>query len=300
MQDKPTAADLARTFLAAVDQKERPAFERWANLGTTLFSGYQASVDRISSFELPWEQVCRHWAIAVNRHDLSIEDVPDLRFDDLSLVAGCLAGNSRASAHFVERYGAGIEAALRKRRFDNSLVEETKQELLRQFFIGRENREASLLQYSGKGSLLGWVRTSAVRAAIDYSRKASRYVAVEPDICAAFEAPTGDVELDLLKAQYHDEFRAAMNEALAMLSAEDRVLLRHFYIDDMSSHQLAEMLGTHRATASRRIVRIRTEIEENARQYLKNTLGMTGSEFDSLARLVQSQIHLSLARLLEE
>ncbi len=54
----------------------------------------------------------------------------------------------------------------------------------------------------------------------------------------------------------------------------------------------------HRATAARRIQTAAEAVHTETRRLLRERLRLDTAELDSLAHLVQSQLHLSLTRLL--
>jgi len=59
------------------------------------------------------------------------------------------------------------------------------------------------------------------------------------------------------------------------------------------------MYRVHRATAARWVAAAREALFEETRARVES-VGVAGNELTSIVRLVQSQIHLSLTRLLQE
>jgi RNA polymerase sigma-70 factor (ECF subfamily) len=58
------------------------------------------------------------------------------------------------------------------------------------------------------------------------------------------------------------------------------------------------MYGVNRATAARWLVAARQSLLERARAAMRASLGSSEEELESLALLLQSQLHVSLARRL--
>ena len=71
-------------------------------------------------------------------------------------------------------------------------------------------------------------------------------------------------------------------------------MLRYHLIDRLNIDQIAAIHDVHRATAARWLVRIRAQLEERTREELRRALGVSGAELDSIIRLIQSQLDLSI------
>jgi len=108
-----------------------------------------------------------------------------------------------------------------------------------------------------------------------------------------------DLELDYLKGRYQAEFKQAVEDAIATLPAEQLKILRLHYTDGLSIDRIGALLNVHRATAARWIRAASDAVRDETRRRLHERLRLSAGELDSLARLVQSQLHLSLSRLLK-
>ncbi|MBZ0236411.1 MAG: helix-turn-helix domain-containing protein, partial [Deltaproteobacteria bacterium] len=106
-----------------------------------------------------------------------------------------------------------------------------------------------------------------------------------------------DPELALLKARYAGELEAALRRAGEALTERERALLRLAFVDGLNVDQVGDVYGVHRATAARWIARARTRVFELTRDDLRARLALTPTEFESVVRLVRSQVELSLTRL---
>jgi RNA polymerase sigma-70 factor, ECF subfamily len=115
---------------------------------------------------------------------------------------------------------------------------------------------------------------------------------------ANMPAGTGDPELDVVRARYAGEFKAALEGALAKLQAQDRTVLRLHYVDGLNIDQIGGIYRVHRSTVARWIARTREGLLAEARQVLMTQLRLTTKEFQSLVAAMQSQIHLSIHRFL--
>lgn len=220
---------------------------------------------------------------------------------DLYLACGCAAGDPAALAAFDADVLRQVVPVLRRMRLGDAQVDEVVQVLRTKLLVAGEGERGPLLAtYAGRGALVGWVRTAARRAALSLRRNMDEQVQggeAEGRGLARLPIP-GDVELDYIKGRYQVEFKQAVEDAIAALDAEQVRLLRLHYTDRLSIDRVAALLGVHRATAARRIRAASDAVRDEARRLLHERLRLSAGELDSLAGLVQSQLHLSLDRLL--
>jgi RNA polymerase sigma-70 factor (ECF subfamily) len=105
-------------------------------------------------------------------------------------------------------------------------------------------------------------------------------------------------ELEHLRRVYTAEFREALLAALGELSAHDRNILRQQYVYRMTIDQIGAIHGVHRVTASRWEVKARTALLAKTRRGLLRQLRIDATELDSIMRVIQSQLDVSLLRYL--
>jgi RNA polymerase sigma-70 factor (ECF subfamily) len=153
-----------------------------------------------------------------------------------------------------------------------------------------------LSRYSGKGPLLAWVRMTATRVAIDLARKLGTERRAAEELSHA--STPFDPELDYLKARYAEPFRNALERALRSLSERDATLIKLSYLDDISPSAMARTYGVSTRTVQRWIVDARTAVLEGARRILADELHVDPAELDGLMRLAQSQLKVTLERVL--
>jgi RNA polymerase sigma-70 factor (ECF subfamily) len=107
-----------------------------------------------------------------------------------------------------------------------------------------------------------------------------------------------DPELRHLKTLYRAELREALAAALAALADRPRALLRLRFVDGLELAHIARLYRVHESTASRWISGAVAEVAADARRRLALRLAIAPSTADSVARMVASQLDLSIARLL--
>jgi len=176
-----------------------------------------------------------------------------LRVDELALARACAAGHNSAWEVFLTRYREKLYLAALRIAREDSAARDLADTLYADLY-GTNTREgervSKLASYTGRGSLEGWLRTVLAQEYVNRYRRTKRLVSLdeEAEEGAQFRAPdpepapSGDPRL----AQ-------ATDEALAVLSAEDRMVLSAYYLDGRTLAEIARMLGVHESTISRKL-----------------------------------------------
>jgi RNA polymerase sigma-70 factor (ECF subfamily) len=224
----------------------------------------------------------------------------ELRTADLALAAACAAGDVAAIELVEQRYFADLDRALARFEGGAPLVEEVKQRLRHKLFVG-DGEGPKISTYSGRGDLGRWIRVAATREAIGLVRKAKKEIPMEEVALArALAGGSGDLELDYLKGLYRSQFKAAFEEALAALEPKERTVLKYHVLDGLNIDQIGAVYGVHRATVARWISSVRDTLLGRTRKILMDKIAVDRAEFDSIMRLIQSQLDVSLSRLLRD
>lgn len=222
-----------------------------------------------------------------------------LHTDDLYLA--CAAGHAIAPASelFVRHFLAPIAAAVQAIDKNPAFVDEVRQALHERLLIAGD-APPRILQYAGRASLSSWIGVAAQRLALGMLRSEGAHQR------AAARAGDEPLELDLdpelqyLKTRYRDAFKEAITVAIAQLPQRQRTVMRLHTIGGLTLTKIAAMLLVDESTVSRWIQRARADILENAQRELGDRLGIRVAEVPSLARLVTSQLDVSVARLLSD
>ena len=222
---------------------------------------------------------------------------PD-RATDMYLACACVEKIPTAVAEFLAVFGERIPLYLGKLARNADLVAEVRQILVTRCVIGDADKLPALMAYSATGSLEGWLRATAVREALALNRESDRN---SGDVDAVLEAqiPWVDHEISLFKQIYREPVSEAFATACAQLDAEDRALLRLHYVDGVTTAKLATMFGISRATLIRRLAASRESLVEHVKAALKGASGVADQDFESVLRLVKSQIDLRLSVVLK-
>ncbi|MGZ6084113.1 MAG: sigma-70 family RNA polymerase sigma factor [Polyangiales bacterium] len=216
--------------------------------------------------------------------------------DDLFLATACGAGDARAFEHFERVFVPAIDRAIAHLARDGVDRDEVLQRLRQKLFVGGE-RTPRIREYSGRGPLAGWLRVAAVREALNLRRELKPEAhANEDEEVLGDVAPSNDPELALARAHHGTVLSGAIREALAALPADDRLLLRMRYLDGLEMEEIGRVLGVHRSSASRALSKARELVLKETRRRVSAVVRGSPSEIESVLRLAQSDLDVSLQR----
>ena len=216
-----------------------------------------------------------------------------LAVEDLFLAFRASQGHPAAVAAIRQRLSA-LRGALVRTGAPEQLIQDVLAELPGDLLSPRDGAEPRILGYSGKGPLAAWLRVVAVRAVVERRRSAARRE--DDQEFAGRLVESYDPELGLLRKKYAAELQRALADSFGALSDEHRLVLRQHHCDGLSIDRLAALHGVHRATAARRVSAAREELLAGARSVLARELRIGEETFDSIVRLVRSEISIHLSR----
>jgi RNA polymerase sigma-70 factor (ECF subfamily) len=219
--------------------------------------------------------------------------IDEIRADDLCLVLACERGDEAAWEELVAKFDQTVKSAARKAASNAEDAEELASSIWAELYGLRTdadgNKKSKLAYYSGRGSLGGWLRAVVAQLAVDGYRKQAKYVQIEED--RDFEnlanEAAGDGELiaydpspeELLTARRTAaDVTEALAQTISKLDAEDRLIMKLYYFDELRLKQIADTFGYHEATASRKLARIQSDIRKGVERNLKNKHGWTENE----------------------
>src|SRR5450631_4954169 len=176
-----------------------------------------------------------------------------LRVNELALARACAAGINAAWEIFLTRFREKLYLSALRIAREDSAARELADTLYADLY-GTNTREgqrvSKLSSYTGRGSLEGWLRTVLSQEYVNRYRRTKRLVSLdeESEEGVQFRAPEPNPipPADQRLAQ-------ATDEALALLSGEDRMVLSAYYLDGRTLADIARMLGVHESTISRKL-----------------------------------------------
>ena len=176
-----------------------------------------------------------------------------LRVDELALARACAAGSNSAWEIFLARYREKLYLSALRIAREDSAARELADTLYADLY-GTNTRDgqrvSKLASYTGRGSLEGWLRTVLAQEYINRYRRTKRLVSLdeESEEGVQFHAPEPEPA-----APADNRLAQATDEVLTMLSAEDRMVLSAYYLDERTLAEIARMLGVHESTISRKL-----------------------------------------------
>jgi RNA polymerase sigma-70 factor, ECF subfamily len=234
--------------------------------------------------------------------------IDGMQADDLCLIIACERNDESAWSELVERFTTTVRSAARTTSSNEDAAEDLVQSIWAELYGLRTRKDgkpaSKLAYYSGRGSLAGWLRAVVSQLAVDTYRKQSRLVQTEDDADLdrlARELPVGEGQTSVISGMQNrnpeqllandfaeSSMKEALSTALQELVAEDRLLVKLYYFDNLRLREAGTVLGVHEATASRRLTRIHTELRKRVSEILIDEQGWTKSETEhSFAEVAQ-------------
>lgn len=178
---------------------------------------------------------------------------PDRGEDDLAVARRCLAGDEAAWTRVVERHRpAMIELAQR-------IVPEAAALDLVDAVIADVWQRRKLERYEGRSALSTWLGAVTINAALNARRSFDKHALTvsvggdQPDVPA-----TPSIDAD------HAPLAGILNDAIAALPAESKLLVRMYYEQGLTLDQAAVVLKRSKSTLSRMLLQARGEIRREA------------------------------------
>ncbi|AEU34629.1 sigma-70 family RNA polymerase sigma factor [Granulicella mallensis] len=182
-----------------------------------------------------------------------------LQLRELALAHACALGRDAAWQQFLQRFRAPLTQAAVAMTGSSSLGQDLADSLYSELFGLNERdgqRRSPLASYSGRGSLMGWLRTTLAQRHVDHHRRTRREAPLEDtDFAAAPTAPTPTSEMLA-------RLGSSLAEALRALAPEDRFLLSAYFLDQRTLLQIAQLLRVHEATVSRKLKRLTSGLHQ--------------------------------------
>jgi RNA polymerase sigma-70 factor, ECF subfamily len=212
---------------------------------------------------------------------------------DLYLACACARGDVHALAAFDDRCLRQLDRVLSRMGIDADVITEVKQEIRNRVLVG-DGKRPRIIDFAGRGDLRGWVRVMAVRRALQRQARARREVPMDDEELLQRVVGSNNPALDHAKQLYRREFKQAFEAALQALPARELTLLRQHYVDALTIDELGGLYRVHRTTAARLLVRARLLVLEATRERMMSQLRVQPHELDSIMRMIQSRMDISL------
>jgi RNA polymerase sigma-70 factor, ECF subfamily len=223
----------------------------------------------------------------------------DLKLEELVLARGCANGHELAWQDFLIRYREKLYDIARAITKEDCSAHELADSIYGDLYGTSErdgHRVSRLDFYMGRGSLEGWLRTVVAQEFVNRYRKQKRLVSLDEQeedgvqFSAANASPTGPLDVRLSEA---------VDEALGQLSAEDRLVLASYFLDDRTLTEIGRVLRVHESTISRRL----EKLLKNIRRHVVSGLverGMKRSQAEEALESDVRYLQVDVAKKLQE
>ncbi|QRN99234.1 sigma-70 family RNA polymerase sigma factor [Archangium violaceum] len=295
-------SELVATFLAHTGGRLEASAEADALEGL-LRRVWEDARAQWPEVELPAERFIRHLAERLPEAGSDGQIGPrleQLSLPELYLACACVQGIAEATVAFDRHYLSRLPGLLGYLRQPAAIIDEVCQLTRVKLLVHTPEGAPRLNDYTGQGSLLSWVRITAVRIALrvcGLDKPAPDEGVVE--VLESLPAP-GDVELDLIRRRHHAEFRQAVREAFAALSMDERHLLRLHVVDQLSTVELGALFRVNQSTVSRWLKSVRQTVFNETRRRLQARLGLSARDFQSFLGALDSQLELGISLIFGE
>lgn len=194
-----------------------------------------------------------------------------LRLADLTLARACASGHEGAWEHFIAAYRQPLFRAAIAITGSETLGCELADQLYAELYglAARDGvRRSPLDSYKGKGSLMGWLRTTLAQRHVDHHRRTRRELPLD-NLAEGREPTAADPRPGKLPAELLLLAKAVV-ETLENIETEEQFLLAAYYIDERTLLEIAPVLHVHESTVSRQLRRL---VDGIRKQIVKSLLG---------------------------
>jgi RNA polymerase sigma-70 factor, ECF subfamily len=193
-----------------------------------------------------------------------------LKLADLVLAKACAEGNERAWEHFVATYGRQLTRAAIAISGNETIGHDLADAFYAELY-GLSTRDGKrrcpLDSYRGRGSLIGWLRTTLSQRFVDHYRRTYREQALDEQ---AHDVQASDGSL-APEPEIVSALTDAVRDALRDQPAEERFVLASYYLDGRTLAEIGKLLRAHEATISRRLKRATEAIRKRLLKHLEGS-----------------------------
>jgi RNA polymerase sigma-70 factor, ECF subfamily len=218
-----------------------------------------------------------------------------LHLEELAIARGCALGREAAWQRFLAQYRDPLTRIAVEMTGAVSLGEELADSLYSELFglMEREGKRCSpLSRYSGRGSLIAWLRAVLAQRRVNLYRRTRRETPLDDDVEPAM--PTTE-QPDLAQLKH---LRPSLAGALATLGAEERFLLSAYYLDARTLDELSRVLRVHEATVSRKLKRAAAHVHKELLKALM-ARGLSRRAAEETLRTDPRDVDINLRKFLQ-
>lgn len=215
---------------------------------------------------------------------------------DLALAQACARGYDQAWKQFIETYRGPLKQAAIAISKSSSIGEELADSLYAELFGLKDRdgqRRSPLASYSGRGSLMGWLRATLAQHYVDRFRRTHREAPLEEtDVPAPAESSPPQENATRLRLE------STIQTTLRSLGAEERFLLASYFLDGRTLLEIARLLRVHEATVSRKLKRLTDSIRKQLLRELQRR-GLKRAAAEEALGVDPRDLNVNLRKILQ-
>jgi RNA polymerase sigma-70 factor len=169
---------------------------------------------------------------------------------------------------------------------------------------GTSKADSKIAQYHGMGSLEGWIKVVIHRLAIDRFRVQNKNVALEDlqaEPASTVKSRQADAAVQSLETQKALKMvSGSLTKALAKLTHKDKLVLKLYYLRNVSLKEIGRLLEVHESTASRLLDRLKTQLLKSVAKNLHDEFKVKKNEVAHVIELAQDHLELDLKEILAD
>ena len=219
-----------------------------------------------------------------------------LHLRELALAQACARGYESAWKQFIDVYREPLQRAAIAISRSSSIGEELADSLYAELYglKGQEGqRRSPLASYTGRGSLMGWLRTTLAQRYVDRFRRTHREAPLEEGQFAAANEPSPPPE-EATRLRMESTIQATLRS----LEPEDRFLLASYFLDGRTLLEIARLLRVHEATISRKLKRITGSVRKQLLRELQRR-GLKGTAAEEALGIDPRDLSINLRKILQ-
>jgi RNA polymerase sigma-70 factor (ECF subfamily) len=238
------------------------------------------------------------------------EFLASLNANDLCLAAACAKGDDAAWEDFFREYRSYLVSVARTMTQDAGAAEQLADSTFAELYGLRESGGARVSKfsfYSGRGSLRGWLRAVVFQLSADLHRQSSRLVQTEePEemdrMALAAEKPERRTtpDLDYIRQRYREAVAQSLRRSIGDLEPRERLLLAHYYYDEMTLREIGRLFDVHEATISRWLTKVQKRVRKLVEKGLARDHRFNRREVAEAIELAAEQMDLTVGDYLLE
>lgn len=219
-----------------------------------------------------------------------------LHLQDLVLAQACARGYEPAWTQFIDCYREPLKRAATAISKSSSIGEELADSLYAELFGLKDlngERRSPLASYSGRGSLMGWLRTTLAQRYVDRFRRTHREAPLEEgEFATANDAEPSPNDATRLRLE------STIHTTLRELEPEDRFLLSSYFLDGRTLLEIARLLRVHEATVSRKLKRLAESVRKQLLRELQRR-GLNKADAEEALGVDPRDLNVNLRKILQ-